>query len=64
MVSMAEKSQLGATLTGLGNAAPSLQLRNARRSGEARFGDDVSDFSRGASIEKGGQQARVDGDPA
>jgi hypothetical protein len=68
MASVAEKNQLGAMLTGLGdglgNAPTNPQLGHARRSGETRFHDGVSDFSRGAPIEKVGQHGMVDGDSA
>ena len=64
MASVAEKNQLGAMLTGLGNAATNPQLYHALRSGEARFHDGVTDFSYGAPIEKVGQHATVDGDSA
>jgi hypothetical protein len=64
MASVAEKNQLGAMLTGLSNAGTNPQLDHARRSGEARFHNGASDFSRGAPIKKVGQHAKVAGDSA
>jgi hypothetical protein len=61
MVNAAERNQLGAMPSGLGNAAANPLLHHAWRSSEARRHNGGSDFLPGPPIENVGQHAAVDG---